>query len=100
MKLKSTILFLLSTINFVFGQTAEKIKIPNGIVYNYASYKINEKAKKLITESISQKDYYSILDKSLIIGPTLWNRFQNIESLKGIPGNVVFHIDDVKVDGK
>ncbi len=39
MKLKSTI-FLLSTINFVFGQTTEKIKIPNGIVYNYASYKI------------------------------------------------------------
>ncbi len=40
------------------------------------------------------------MDKSLIIGPTLWNRFQNIESLKGIPGNVVFHIDDMKVDGK
>lgn len=99
MKLKFTT-FLLSTISFSFGQTTEKIIIPNGVVYNYASHKINEKVKKLIAESISQKDYYSILDKSLIIGPTLWNRFQNIESLKGISGNVVFHIDDMKVDGK
>lgn len=99
MKLKST-LFLLLIVNFVFAQTIEKIAIPNGVVYNYVSDKINDKAKKLINESLSQKDNFNLLDKNLMIGPTLWKRFQNIEILKSIPRNVVFHIDDMQVDGK
>ncbi|MEN2436842.1 hypothetical protein AAH994_15620 [Weeksellaceae bacterium A-14] len=99
MKLKST-LFLLFFINFIFGQNTEKITIPNGVVYKYVSNNINENAKKLITESLSQKDNFQLLDKNLMIGPTLWKRFQNIENLKSIPGNVVFHIDDMQVEGK
>jgi len=99
MKLKTT-LFLLFIINFTFAQTSEKITIPNGVVYNYVSDKINDKAKKIITESLSQKENFNLLDKNLMIGPTLWNRFKNIETLQEIPGKVVFHIDDMQVDGK
>lgn len=99
MKLKST-LFLLLIVNFVFAQTIEKITIPNSVVYNYVSDKINDKAKKLINESLSQKDNFNLLDKNLMIGPTLWKRFQNIETMKSIPRNVVFHIDNMQVDGK
>lgn len=99
MKLKST-LFLLLIVNFVFAQTIEKIPIPNAVAYNYVSDKINDKAKKLINESLSQKDNFNLLDKNLMIGPTLWKRFRNVEILKSIPRNVVFHIDDMQVDGK
>lgn len=99
MKLKSTLFFLL-IIHFAFAQTTEKIAIPNGVAYNYVDDKTNEKAKKSIRESLSQKDNFKLLDDILMIGPTLWKRFQNIETLKEIPGNVVFHIDDLQVNGK
>ena len=94
------ILFLLSIINFSFAQTSDKIMIPNGVVYKFVNDDTNEKAKKLIIESLSQKDNYDLLDKNLMMGPTLWQRFKNIKDLKNIPGNVVFHIDNKEVDGK
>lgn len=93
-------IFLLFIINFVFGQTNEKITIPNGVVYKYVSDKANEKAKNLITESLSQNDNYNLLEDNLMIGPTLWKRFQNIDALQSIPGKVEFHIDDMTVDGR
>lgn len=99
MKLKSTLFFLLITY-FAFAQTTEKITIPNGVIYNYVDDKTNEKAKKIIRESLSQKENFKLLDDILMIGPTLWKRFQHIETLQEIPGNVVFHIDDLQVDGK
>lgn len=99
MKLNSTI-FLLLIVNFVFAQTNEKITIPNGVVYKYVSDKTNEKAKKLITESFLQNDNYNLLGDNLMIGPTLWKRFQNINTLQSIPGKVEFHIDDKTVDGR
>jgi hypothetical protein len=99
MKLTQT-LFLLLIVNFVLAQNNEKFLIPKGIVYNYANEKTNLKAKELIEESLLQKDNFNLLGDNLIVGPTLWKSFQNIETLQKIPGNVIFHIDNLKVDGK
>ena len=87
-------------INFVFSQNTEQIKTPQGIVYNYCSNKINNEAKKLIINSLSKRDNYSMLQANLMIGPQLWKRFKNIESLKAIKKRVVFHIDNLEVEGK
>lgn len=99
MKLTQT-LFLILFINFGFAQNIEKITIPKRVVYNYANDKTNQKAKELIEESLLQKDNFKLLGENLIVGPTLWKKFQNIETLKSIPGNVIFHIDNLEVDGK
>lgn len=99
MKIK-IVLLLLFIINTVTAQVKEKITIPNGVIYNYADDKINEKAKKLLTESLTNTTNDDLFGNNLIIGPTLWKRFKNIESLKSIPDSVIFHIDDIEVEGK
>ncbi|WP_213277101.1 hypothetical protein [Chryseobacterium indologenes] len=99
MKIK-ILLFLLFIINAVKAQITEKITIPNGIVYHYVDDKTNEKVKKSFTESLTHTTNYDILGNNLIIGPTLWKRFKNIENLKNIPDSLTFHIDDVEIEGK
>jgi hypothetical protein len=97
-----SILFLLSflTISIASAQNPEKINIPKGVAYKYADNKVIEKAKALITDNISEADNYSILQKTFILGPGLWKRFQNIEKLQKIKGNATFHVDDLQLSGK
>jgi hypothetical protein len=95
-----TSLFFLFILTFSLAQTTEKIKTPKHVVYTYATDEINQIAKKLIAESLSQKDNFKLIDQPLIIGPTLWKRFKEMDALNEISGNVVFHIDDMKFDGK
>ncbi|NIF03961.1 hypothetical protein F3J23_00790 [Chryseobacterium sp. Tr-659] len=99
MKIKFLLLPLL-LINTAKAQITEKITIPNGITYRYADDKVNEKAKKLLNEGLTNTTKYDFLGDNLIIGPTLWKRFKNIEDLNNIPGNVIFHIDGMEVEGK
>jgi hypothetical protein len=100
MKLKNTLL-LLFFITFCSAQKKETIKIPKGIVYNYCDSKIVEKAKKLISENLSDNNEYKILEANLIIGPELWKRFKDNESIQKIEkGKVQFHVDDLVIDGK
>jgi len=99
MKIK-ILLLLLFIVSSAKAQVTEKITIPNGVVYNYADDKINEKAKKLLTESLKNMTNDDLLGDNLIIGPTLWKRFKNLESLKSIPDSVIFHIDDMEIEGK
>ena len=89
-------------INFAFSQNIEKIKIPQGVVYNYCTDNINNVAIKNIKSCLGQKDDYSIIQGNLTIGNQLWSRFRNIETIKAIKTgkNVVFHIDDMEVEGK
>jgi hypothetical protein len=89
-------------INFAFSQNIEKIKIPQGVVYNYCTDDLNNEAIKNIKSSLEQKDNYSIIQANLTIGNQLWSRFRNIETLKAIKTgkNVIFHIDNIEVDGK
>jgi hypothetical protein len=94
------LLFLLFLINTAKAQNTEQITIPNGVVYHYANEIINKKAKRILTESLTNTANDDLLGKNLIIGPTLWKRFKNIESLKSIPDSLIFHIDDVEVEGK
>jgi len=99
MKIK-ILLLLLFIVNAVKAQITEKITIPNGVVYHYADDKTNEKVKKSFTESLTHTTNYDVLGNNLIIGPTLWKRFKNIENLKSIPDSLIFHIDDVEIEGK
>jgi hypothetical protein len=73
----TNILLLIFTINFSFAQKTETIKIPKGIVYNYCDNKVIEKAKKLITNNLSNNNDYKLLQENLIIGPQLWKRFKD-----------------------
>lgn len=84
-----------------FSQDVEKIKIPKGVVYNYADADIVEKAKALITADIADKSKYEISGKILIVGPQLWKRFQKIKPLKEIKGgNTTFMVDGAQLKGK
>lgn len=92
-------LFLLFSFFIIQCQEIEKISIPDGVVYNYTTNFLNDKAKSSIQTALTKNDY-SFLNKNLMIGPTLWKRFKEKETLKNIPGEVLFHIDDIKADGR
>lgn len=100
--MKSIRLFLLLfVINISFAQETETIKIPKGVVYNYCSTKVVEKAKKLITDNLSSDNDYKILQSTLIIGPELWKRFKDNKRIQQIEkGKVQFHVDDLILEGK
>jgi len=101
--MRTRLIFILCLmINFAFSQNIEKIKIPQRVVYNYCSDDLNNEAIKNIKSSLEQKDNYSIIQANLTIGNQLWSRFRNIETLKAIKTgkNVIFHIDNIEVEGK
>jgi hypothetical protein len=99
--MKQLLLFLsFFTLESAFSQDIEKIEIPKGVVYNYSDNQIIAKAKKLITDNLSQNTDYSILQDHMIIGPELWKRYGKIERLQQIVGNVDFQVDDVVLKGK
>ncbi|TAL42025.1 MAG: hypothetical protein EPN92_12135 [Chitinophagaceae bacterium] len=75
-----TMFFLISDL---LSQTSG---IPNGIIYKFASDSINNEAKKIILNELSESRKYSLFDKILYIGPQLWNRYKNIQSLNNITG--------------
>lgn len=100
MKIFFRIIAILS-FSFSFSQNIEHIDIPKGIVYKYADKKIVENAKNLITESLKRPNDYTLIQKQLMVGVGLWNRYKNIETLKKIKGkNVTFYVDDKQLDGK
>lgn len=100
MKLTKT-LFLLFIINLSLAQKKETINVPKGIVYNYCDNKIIEKAKKLITDNLSENSDYKLLQNNLIIGPILWKSLKDNEKIEKIEkGKVQFHVDDLILDGK
>ncbi|TPD66862.1 hypothetical protein [Flavobacterium microcysteis] len=96
---KIYLLFSLITINSISAQNIETINIPKGVVYNYVDNNLNDKAKQLIIKNL-EKNKYSILEEHLIVGPELWKRFQKIEKLQKIKGNITFVVDDLKLSGK
>ena len=100
--MKKVILIVLVFISFLSqAQKNETISIPKGVVYKYADAKIIEKAKKLISDNLSENNDYKILQNNLIIGPELWKRFEaneNIQKIKG--GKVEFHVDNLVLNGK
>lgn len=101
--MRTKLIFILCLmINFAFSQNIEKIKIPQGVVYNYCTDYLNNEAIKNIKSSLGQKDNYSIIQANLTIGNQLWSRFRNIETLKAIKmgKKVIFRIDNTEVEGK
>jgi hypothetical protein len=100
--MKYTLTFLLSTLLIIcYGQEIEKIKIPKGITYNYCDAKTIEKAKKIISENISDSTKFTLTQSMLIVGPNLWSRFKEIKKLNEIEGgNTTFHVDNLELKGK
>lgn len=100
--MKKVILIVLVFTSFLLqAQKNETISIPKGVVYKYADAKTVEKAKKLISDNLSENNDYKILQNNLIIGPELWERFKTNEKIQNIEGGKVqFHVDDVVLDGK
>ena len=100
--MKQTAVFILAlTMNFVaVAQNIEKVTIPKGVTYNYCESSIVEEAKKVIKENLTNENDYSLLQANLIIGPTLWKRFKNVDNLQALGKDVVFHIDNLEVKGK
>lgn len=97
----TTIIFLLFALNISSAQKIETITIPKGIVYNYCSDKIIDKTKKMITSNIADSTDYSLLQKTLIVGPVLWSRFKEYKKIQTIEkGKVSFHVDDLILEGK
>ncbi len=100
MKIILTLLLSLS-ISISFAQTDDKITIPKGIVYKYCDKKIVEKAKKMITENLTDSTKNDLCNAMLIVGPVLWNRFKNIDLLNKIEGgNTTFRVDKKELQGK
>ena len=100
--MKKVILIVLVFISFLSqAQKNETISIPKGVVYKYADAKIIEKAKKLISDNLSENNDYKILQNNLIIGHELWKRFEANENIKKIKGGKVeFHVDNLVLNGK
>ncbi len=98
---KIFLLLFLLLISKTQAQKSDVITIPKGIVYNYADTKTIEKAKKLITDNLSNNSDYKLLQDNLIIGPVLWKRFKDNQKIQKIEGrNVQFHADNEVLEGK
>lgn len=98
---KNLLTLLLLTCFLSHAQKTETITIPKGVVYNYSSPKVVEKAKKLISDNLSDNNDYKIVQNNLIIGPELWKRFKDKEKIQNIKqGKVQFHVDNLILDGK
>jgi hypothetical protein len=100
--MRKIILIAFVLISFLSGaQKTETITIPKGVVYNYCNPKIIEKAKKLISDNLSNTNDYKIVQNNLIIGPELWKRFKDNEKIQNIKQRKVqFHVDDLVLEGK
>lgn len=100
--MRKIILIAFVLISFLSSaQKTETITIPKGVVYNYCNPKVVEKAKKLISDNLSNTNDYKIVQNNLIIGPELWKRFKSNEKIQNIKqGKVQFHVDDLVLDGK
>jgi hypothetical protein len=79
--------------------SAQTVDIPDGVKYAYASDKVNEKAKALITKEIT-KPSYKLYKKLLFVGPNLWNRYKSIPELQEIVGNALFKVPTYDEKGK
>lgn len=99
MKLNVALLTLLWT-TISFGQTNETLTIPKGVVYKYADPALVEKAKSLVKEAI-ETNQYPLSQEILIVGPTLWQRFDKIKALHAIEGgHTTFLVDNKELKGK
>jgi len=99
--MKSSTLLLFFFIPFTAFSQKETITVPKGVVYNYASNKVVEKAKQIITTNLSDTPDYALLQKTMIIGPQLWKRFKDKQKIQQIKeGKVSFHVDDLILEGK
>lgn len=100
--MRQFLVFILSSLYVIsYGQDIEKITIPQGVVYNYCDNKTVEKAKKLISENISDSTKFTLTQNVLIVGPQLWNRYKCIKKLNEIEGgNTTFHVDNLELKGK
>ena len=100
--MRKIILIAFVLISFLSGaQKTETITIPKRVVYNYCNPKIIERAKKLISDNLSNTNDYKIVQNNLIIGPELWKRFKDNEKIQNIKQRKVqFHVDDLVLEGK
>jgi hypothetical protein len=68
---------------------------------NASKYLSQEKAKKLITQNLSNSDNNKLLQNTLIIGPELWKRYKDNKKIQAIEkGRVEFHVDNLIIEGK
>lgn len=101
MKKLPLILLLALSAGRAYAQKTEKITIPAGVNYKYSSdSKINE-AKKLIKQDLADSSSYQLSSSSLIIGPVLWRRYQDVPAIGQIQeGRVSFHLGQQTLAGK
>ena len=76
-------IFWLISVNCLAQDT---VAIPKGIVYKKASTIINDKAKNLIIKELTVAGAYELFDSTLIIGPSLWDRYSKIKKIAAIKG--------------
>ena len=74
---------------YVTAQHADSVAIPKGVNYKFCSPSVFEEAKTLVQQEISDSVSYKLNDGILFIGPGIWNRYKNIQSLKKISGGTV-----------
>jgi hypothetical protein len=86
------ILFLFSLNGF---SQQEKIRVPNGVVYNYCKAKKYTKIKDLLlTELVKLNPTYKLVSESFFLGPVLWDRIGKIDSIAETSSiNVDLHVD-------
>jgi hypothetical protein len=76
----------LSLLAFTYSQT---VSIPKGIKYKVTSNTNNDKAKLLLKNVITKNLSDSIFDNVCYIGPILWVRYKEIDSINAIRGGYI-----------
>lgn len=97
-----TILSLLLLSASVVSLKAQKVDIPAGVAYKYADDKVNQKAQTALDKELTGQCSYDLFNGgSLIIGPRLWQRLSEIDSLRNIvAGKATFHVPILDDKGK
>jgi hypothetical protein len=86
------------TVIFMHAQTVD---VPKGVIYKYASDKINNQSKEIIKKELSNKTTYAFFDKLVYCGPNLWQRYKNVPSVSKIEnGNLELKVPQYDSTGK
>ena len=79
-------------LSWVFAE--EKIDVPSGVVYEYASDAVNAKAREMIKKVLSKEPkpdaIQAFLGDNLVCGPYLWDTMKSnpkVEDIKKVPTN-------------
>lgn len=97
-----TFLLIFIVVNVGYSQKIDSVvDIPKGVIYNYCKSLDVKKAEIFIRKELDKNPDYQLIGEIMWIGPVLWARYKEVNTLSTIKGgNTTLLVDDKKLSAK